>query len=207
MLGKSTLPRTTGVHISQIYGDLYQRLEPDRYTKGVPPPEILEVGLSFEYQLERMLEDGLKARLAGAVRPGELISPEGIYFSPDLMVFNGTQRVGEIKLTWMSTKEVPVTTSNSFPPKFDKWFTQMKSYCHLLETPLARLIAFFVLSDYGHMKQRGARPGARKGAGPDLRAWDIEFTARELKENWALMLRHGQDMGVLGANGKVIATE
>lgn len=196
MLGKSTLPRTQGVHISQIYGDLYRRLQPERYGKqgdDGPPPDILEMGLSFESQLERMLEDGLKARLAGAVRPGELISPEGIYFSPDLMCFNGTERVGEIKLTWMSTKELPIERANSVPSKLDKWMVQLKSYCHLLSCPQARLIAFFAVPDYRH-----------KHYGPDLRAWDIEFTARELKENWDMLIRHGKDMGLLNANGQVI---
>jgi hypothetical protein len=160
--------------MSEIYNDLYQDLEPNRFKRGsVPDPLRLEAGLAFE----DFLEAGLKDRLTKAQRPGEFVTEEGILFTPDLILYNGTNRLGEIKLTWMSTKEVPRVESNGFPPKFDKYFTQMMAYCYHLELEEARLIAFFVNGDY-------------KPPQPELLAWDIKFTQRELRENWQMLLNH-----------------
>jgi hypothetical protein len=175
LLGKSTAYRSPGLHMSEIYNDLYQDLEPKRYVRGsAPDPLRLEAGLAFE----EILEEGLKKRLAGE-RPGEFTTEEGIIFSPDLIIFNSEIRLGEIKLTWLSTKEVPREQSNSFPPKFDKYFTQMRAYCYHLKLDYARLLAFFVNGNYRPPK-------------PELLAWDIEFTARELRENWQMLLNHAR---------------
>lgn len=170
------------MHVSDIYNDLYKRLQPQRYTDGPLDRNRLEAGLAWE----QMLEEGLKKRVGEFCgRPGELISPEGIKCSPDLVLFNGSLKVGEIKLTWMSMKEMPVERATSLPPKFEKWAVQCMAYAHLLDTNKARLIAFFVNGDYN------------KHRTPTLRAWDIEFTARELRENWELLIRHARVMGVL----------
>ena len=178
-LAVSTLPRSPGLHMSEIYNDLYQDLEPKRYQRGTAPdPLRLEAGLA----LESILEEGLKRRLAQ--RPGEFRTPEGIIFSPDLLISNDHLRLGEIKLTWMSSRDVPHEQANSFPPKFDKWFTQVKSYCHALETPWARLYAFFVNGDY-------------KPPSPELLAWDIEFSKRELGENMSALLNHARHKRLL----------
>ena len=166
--------RTPGLHMSTIYNDYYQYQDPKRYDKTKPMDVLrLEAGLSWE----RLLEEAIKDRIGamGCGRPGELIGPEGIIYSPDLIIFNGSIRLGEIKLTWMSSREVPREKDYGFPPKFEKYLTQMKCYCYCLETPYARLIAFFVNGDY--------RPPT-----PELLAWDITFSPRELKEEWATMM-------------------
>ena len=182
-IGKSKGHRSAGLHMSAIYNDLFQDLEPKRFIRGSEPdPLRLEAGLAFE----DMLEEGLKTRLQ-ADRPGEFTSPEGIIFSPDLLIFNGSTRLGEIKLTWLSSRAVPREPANGFPPKFDKYFVQMKSYCHCLETAHARLIAFFINGSYDKAR----------GLAPELLAWDIEFSKRELAENWAMMLSHARSKGML----------
>jgi hypothetical protein len=175
--------RTPGLHMSDLYNSLFQELEPKRFQKGGKPDELrMELGLAFE----ELLEEGLKERLVkqGGGRPGEFTTAEGIIFSPDLLLFNGHTTVGEIKLTWLSSREVPRVVDNNFPPKFDKWLVQMKAYCYALETASARLYAFFVNGDYKPPK-------------PELLCWDIEFTARELQENWALITNHGRHVGLL----------
>lgn len=184
-LGVSKGGRTTDtLHVSALYNDLFQDLEPKRYTRGgTPDPLRLEAGLAFE----EMLENALKERIASTHRPGEIISDEGIIASPDLIIYNSHIRVGEIKLTWMSCRGLPDTVSNGFPPKFDKYFVQMKAYCHILDTPYARLLGFFVNGDY-------AKDGPMS---PMFKAWDVEFTARELKENWQMLINHGKQKGLL----------
>lgn len=172
--------RSEGLHMSQIYNDLYQDLEPKRYVRGsLPDPLRMEAGLA----LEEMLEEGLKRRLRGE-RPSEFVSDEGIICSPDLIIFNHVTRVGEIKLSWLSTRELPTEISNHFPPKFDKYLTQMMAYCHVVMTPYARLYFYGVNGDYRPLK-------------PALHAYDIEFTKRELDENWSMLINHAKYKGML----------
>ena len=82
----------------------------------------------------------------------------------------------------MSSSEVPRTTNiNTFPPKFDKWLTQIKLYCRCLETPYARLIAGFMCGPWDWKdKENGFRS--------ELLVWDIEFTRRELDEEWDMVM-------------------
>lgn len=191
-------PRPGGVHMSDLYNDYYKKIQPKRY-KGWSgtqrPVDLWEAGMVFE----DMLEEGLTRRIIGAQekqtgllgegsgRPEPMQTDEGIWFSPDLLIFNHVTRTGEIKLTFMSTKGAPWELGavyTGFDAKFDKYFTQMKCYCKHLGTRYARLYAFFVRGDY-------------KGPNPVLRAWDIEFTQHELDEEWDLMWRHAKSAGLL----------
>ena len=178
LVGKSG-PRSKGLHMSDLYGGLYKSLEPNRFTGAPPNPLLLELGLSWETMLEREL----KARLLGE-RPEELITSEGIFYNPDLIIFNGSVRVGEMKLTYLSSREVPRQSANSFPPKFDRYFTQMMASAYHLDTNEARLFAFFINGDYTHK-------------GPELLAWDITFSKRELDDNWQMLKNYGRQAGLL----------
>jgi hypothetical protein len=173
--------------MSDLYGHYYAKLYPKRYGLGGPLPlEKFELGMAFE----EMLEKGLKERLVlaeGSGRPGEFVTEEGIIYSPDLLIFNGSTRVGEIKLTFMSTKGAPWKlgeTYDAFDEKFEKWFCQMKLYCRAIGTTHARLYAFFVRGDY-------------KGNEQVLRAWNVEFTQHELDEEWDTIYRHAKAEGLL----------
>jgi hypothetical protein len=198
LIGKSG-PRTPGVHMSALYGDLYQDLEPTRYVRGgTPDPLRLEAGLAFE----QFLEDALRVRLLQGERPPEFTHTEPgivepILFNPDLIIFNGATRVGEIKLTWMSSREMPREEANNFPDKVGKWITQMQSYCYCLETNEARLIGFFVNGDW-QLTRKGGAWSETKFA-PELLAWNVTFTSRELRDNWSMLRNHGFDKGLIHA--------
>lgn|SRR3990167_2849397 len=182
MLIVSTSPRSSGLHMSTLYNDLYARLEPKRFAKG-GPLDALKMGAGLA--LESVLEAALKERFGQlAVRPGELLTVDGIAYSPDLVIFNGETRLGEIKLTWMSSKSVPRKPDNGFPDKFGKWLCQMQCYCHELETPFARLIGFFVNGSYKPMQ-------------PELLAWDFEFSTREIDETWAMVMNNARHQGLI----------
>jgi hypothetical protein len=174
--------RGEGVHMSTLYNAMYATLEPARFDTGTPMDVLkLEAGMAMEELLERAIKERLTSHFKeGTDRPEELCEPEyGILYSPDLLIFNGVPlRDGEIKLTWLSSRDCPTDISNGFPPKFDKWFTQMKLYCRCLETPYARLMGFFVNGRYNHFK----------GGDPEFLVWDIEFTARELREEWETVI-------------------
>ncbi len=191
-LGQSPAGRTPGLHMSDIYGDLYSDLEPKRYVRGSPlDPVRLEAGLAWEDILEKAVADHL------AERPGEITSEEGIICSPDLIIYSETIRVGEIKLTWLSCSEMPMeeVANGRFPPKFDKYMTQMKAYCHVLDTPYARLLGFFVNGGYEFLRK--ANKGKRLPPTPQMLAWDIEFTKRELDDEWAVLMRHARNKRML----------
>ncbi len=176
--------RTPGLHMSDIYGSLYKSIDPKRYDKkgkdGKAQPFDLtkmELGTSFE----ELLEPVIAARILGQ-RPGEFVTiePPGIIYSPDYLFFDLADDtvLGEFKLTWYSSRNAP------YDPKFDKWFTQMKSYLYHLEMERARLFVLFVNGNY-------------KPPSPELLAWDIRFTQRELKDNWNTMERHAKKVGLL----------
>jgi hypothetical protein len=190
--------RSPGLHMSDIYSSLYREIDPDRYDKkdadGNPEPMDMlkiEMGTTFEEIFEpalqrRLLRDGKRA-----VRPPEhTVKVDGttIFYSPDQFIFEKDKslRLGEFKLTWYSNCGIT-------DPKFDKWFTQMKAYAYHLDTPHARLYTLFVNGTY---KVKGMK-GKDAAPKPQLMAWDIEFTPRELKDNWNMLVRHARQKRML----------
>jgi hypothetical protein len=175
---KSELVRGEGVHASGIYNDLYKSLEPGRFKEGEGPnPVLMMLGTAFEKHFEYLLRlNGVDAK-----RPREFISPEGIYYSPDLLIFNGEARVGEMKLTSMGLKECPKEETNWLPQKFDKYLTQMKFYAIHQGLSHARLYVCSI----------------RQPWNPELMAFDIEFTDRELQENHQMLVNHAKLRGML----------
>ena len=175
VIAKSTAPRTPGLHMSDLYNRLYAGLEPKRYGgEGPPNPLKLALGLAWESHLERcFIAAGLSVE-----RPGEFTTDEGVIFSPDLLMVNGHDRMGEIKLSWMSMRSPD-------DPKFGKWITQMKVYGHHLQMPRQVLIPLFVNGDYKQTRD------------PVMPAWEIEFSAREMREEWELLKQVGRQEGLL----------
>lgn len=175
--------RSPGLHASDIYGAFYKSIDPKRYDKrddeGNPTPFDLtkmEMGVSFE----EVLEPALAQRLLGD-RPGEFTSPEGIIYSPDyLFDINGEVVLGEFKLTWYSSRDMP------YSEKAAKWITQVKLYCYWLQITKARLYVLFVNGGY-------------KPPSPELLAWNLTFTELELERNWLMLRRFAVRTGLLPA--------
>lgn len=178
-------PRTAGLHASEIYGSLFQELEPERYPEGSKPHTVITaIGLAWEQWLERTLI----AMGELVERPGELLSPEGVIYSPDLLVVNGKDRIGEIKTTCMSAKD------GIEGPKFDKYHCQAKIYCYWAQIPNARFYVLFLRGDYKFMKK-----GADKGDDgfPEFHVYNVDYTAQELHENYRMLMNHGRRKGLL----------
>ena len=100
------------------------------------------------------------------------MSPDGIGEDPAGEV---PMALEEYKATWKSTKQMP--EENFY------YMTQIKSYCHALDTPVAVMRIFYLMGDY-------------RGSGPQYRVARYKFTAKELTDNWAMILRHRDSMGV-----------
>lgn len=206
--------RGDGRHMSDLYGAYYEQLEPGRYGKSKdqsPPRERWGIGMAFE----EMLEEGLAARVFNTndkeevIRPGELETHHtaqckrseskrtygcgcwcggGVLYNPDLFIFNGLTRVGEIKLNSMSAKGVPWKlgeTYTGFDAKFDKFTCQMKLYCYHAKTPYGRLYSFSV-REMVYFNEPGI-----------FRAWDVDFLQHELDEEWSMMLHFGRQEKLL----------
>jgi len=177
-----SIGRSPGLHVSDIYGSLYKTLQPSRYAARKThaekdedyDPIMVALGLAWESHVERALTvAGVRAE-----RPGEFFSPEGIAFSPDLLIDNGHTMVGEIKFTRYKM-------GYYHDEKFAKWVTQMKAYCYHLKTPYARLFALHMGGDYRFNRK------------PTFVVTDFTFTEKELAREWQLLLSHARQKGLL----------
>lgn len=200
-VGDSHSVRAEGLHASTIYNDLYKHLEPKRFGRdGGPAPLLLETGLILETALEEGLARKFEASGGEDIkRPGELTYegsfdgyPVVIHYNPDLFIFNGQFRIGEIKATWLSSKidhawiESPAARAHHrediqaafLNPKFDKYYTQIKMYCYMVGTLHARLYVCFIAGDY-------SRPYKSQLVGVDL-----HFTQDQLDQEWACLMYH-----------------
>lgn len=179
--------RTLGVvHLSDIYKILMKRLQPKRFDKrdkkGNPIPmdfQRVEIGLLFE----SMLEIALREKFA-TVRPGEIVSDEGVYMSPDGV--NPEECAGEeYKCTFMSaskglmeTVRDPETGELYQIPldKFLHWFIQMMGYAKWLGTNKFILRVLFLCGDY------------KFPITPQFKTYHIEFTDEEIEQNWKMLM-------------------
>lgn len=215
-LARSYGKRSKGVHMSDLYGALYAKLEPKRYahnSDAPPPKERWGVGMAFE----EMLEEGLARRVFNenekehVERPGEFetehthrcprlkknrtpgcgcICGGGIFYSPDLLIFNGKDRVGEIKLNSMGAKGIPWKlgeTYDGFDKKFNKYQTQMMNYGYHLGIPRSRLYSFS-MREMVQFNEKNI-----------FRAWNIDYTNREMVEEWGMVHRFAVDAKILKA--------
>jgi len=194
-IGQSTGPRTRDVvHISDVYKILMQRLQPKRFNSEQPMDMTrVQLGLLFE----SMLEEALARRFAVS-RPGEIISDEGIYMSPD-GVNPGLLAGEEFKCTWMSSRHGLVDMNGEPLDKFVHWFVQMMAYAKWLEVLRFILRVFFVNGNYnrsGVLADGTPDPDA----GPTLKSYDITFTEEEIETNWTMLMNIAREEGLIDEN-------
>lgn len=190
-LGKSAGPRSEGLHLSQIYGSLMQRLQPKRFDKSKPMDRVrVETGLVFE----NVLEQGLREKFA-TVRPGEIVSDEGVIMTPDGV--NLTYACGEeYKYTSMSARpgkgcSTPYTDEYGMPnQKYMHWFMQMKGYAKWLNTDTFLLRVLHANGNWD-WKDRD------HGFAPQFLTHRIQFTPFEIEENWQMLMNHARNEGML----------
>jgi hypothetical protein len=106
------------------------------------------------------------------IKPGE-VELDGIAGNPDGLELTRSA-IDETKATWRSSRR-PIETD------FWSWMCQIKAYCHMLRLREAMLRVFFVNGDY-------------RDSGPQIKAWDIEFTERELEDNWKMIVNNAKAM-------------
>lgn len=170
----------TILHASDIYGSYYAMVNPKKYGKkvGQPSPDVLFAeGLAWEQYFEKVLiANGVQC-----FRPGEQIGEwkgKLVAFSPDLIIVNGHDRIGEIKKTWMSSRLKPTDKD------FAKYLTQGRMYAYWLSMPR---VTYFVDHTVGNWRDYPF---------PTMKIWDLEFTKREIRDEMTTMMNHAESEGL-----------
>lgn len=173
-------PRSEGLHLSSIYGAIMQELEPEKYGGPMDWNRVM-TGVAFERSLEQALAGMHQSQYPGITRPGEFWL-DGVVGTPDgLDTMADPPRLYEYKCTWKSGR-YPLSDR-----RFLAWLMQMKGYLHMMRLQHATLIALFVNGDY----EKG------KFGQPYLRAFDLEFSLQELRDNWIMLLNTARRKGWL----------
>lgn len=186
-LPEPPVPRSFGVHCSSIIrgialemgilkntdGDAVTTLNDAREITDPVALLRISIGLAWEdYYIKNIL-----SQQGVSKHPGEMLL-DGIYMTPDgesldVIITRGkpvhTLRIHEVKATYKSTKTVGDVSSQWM------WLSQMKAYCKGAGTNFARLHVLFICNDYTYP------------IGPSKQIFDIEFTKKEIDDNWELL--------------------
>lgn len=161
-------PRSVGLHVSQIIRHIL-------VTSGLEEQsDFTEDDLNQFAIIGRLWEQMLADAVFKAPRyqrPGE-IECDGIYGSPDAVDTEDCALV-EYKVTWKS--------SNRAIESFFKYMLQVKAYCYMLGLTKCRLYVCFICGNY-------------KPPLPQFKAWEIDFSPHELKDNWRTIVTNGKDI-------------
>ena len=171
-----------GVHVSEIIRDIqnkvthkgkrkpYDQLSPEeRRRMG----NFTSMGWAFERVIEAALREVWGVYFSGSDRyekTGSLLL-EGLTGTPDWLD-QKEWAVVEFKATWRSSRR-------DLETDFGAWIWQIKAYCKLLATRSAQLYVFYVNGDY-------------RESGPQLKAYSLSFSEREIEENWAMLKNHAR---------------
>lgn len=177
--------RSIGVHVSQIIGDLYKTLYPDRFeSNGSLPWEKFMAGWAWEEVIGRAM-----AQVDATViqQFGEL-SEDGIIGTPD--AWNQDRDcIEEYKCTWVSARH------DIGSDKFAHWLMQGKAYLWMASMDTIVYRVFFVNGDYQYLKRGNSRK--THPPGPMTKAWVITYEPHELKQNWDMLVSHARKRGWL----------
>ena len=182
-LDSSTFPdllpmagRSPGIHVS----DVIARLK--GYDNAVPTNAQLgrmQLGCALEWAIAwrfKQEQRGAICDISELEKDRIYGTPDGVIYLLDDYLFNdhNSDRIVEIKLTWMRAPPIPTSSSDSsilFDEKFFTWRTQLMSYCYMYGTAHGRLIAAFVCAN-GEC---------------DWRDWSVDFDRVDLIKNWAMI--------------------
>lgn len=137
------------------------------------PSAILRISIGLAWEAWYIPQSGINDH------PEEM-QVDGIYMTHDgdsidvIITPKGKKNVlfvDEIKATYKSTKTVGDMESSSNW----MWLTQIKAYCKGAKTCHARMHVLFICGDYSYPIT------------PQLKVWRVEFTQKEIDENWSLM--------------------
>lgn len=186
--------RSEGLHVSRIIHDLREGLGKGAGDGSISQLQLEEFG-TIGFLWERILELTLSSMVADTapgrfLRLGE-VAHDGLFLTPDYCDLDyhgdGSNVLGleEWKCSWSSPRKADDLEKN-----FWHWLVQIKAYCWVLETRLARLRAVFIAGDW------------KGDITPRCRIWEFEFTERELADNWSMLINHAKAKGWMAKWGQ-----
>jgi hypothetical protein len=181
---RNTHPRSEGVHVSQIIGDLYKTIYPDRFSDDGPLPwEKFMAGWAWEEVIGRAMADVQDTSIIQQF--GEL-EEDNIFGTPD--AWNQAQDcIEEYKCTWVSARH------DIGSDKFSHWLMQGKAYLWMSSMDTIIYRVFFVNGDYSYLQKGNTRQS--HPVGPQTKAWVITYEPEELKRNWDILVKHAKKKG------------
>lgn len=172
--------RTAGVHLTDVIKDMEKSIGRDRNPRAMGDEKLKlyrTLGFVWEDIVTREMNRERSWAAPGLVRVGE-IELDGILMTPDAVDFAQDPPVlEEWKCTWRSA-------ARDLESENWHWFVQAKAYCHALKLTRANFRILYVNGDY-------------KPTVPRPQGYAIEFSQRELHDNWSMILAHGRSRGWL----------
>ena len=185
------LPRSPGVHVSEIIGEIMKGVDPETYDTEYAKNDQhnwWEVGFMWEKIFSQVFAAGRTGAKPGStlIRGWE-IERDGIIGTPDWFEFDpdGSMWLSETKATWKSARGFDL-----YDKKFMAYLLQMRAYSYMLGgvdvVMGSRLYILHMNDDYERYV-------------PAVRPYEVINTQRELDENWSGILNKGRKLGWLAA--------
>jgi hypothetical protein len=170
------LTRSPGLHLSTIIRAIEQTIRPkDEWCTQEELAFFGAGGFMWERVFSMAHRDAVET--GDLVRPGEF-DLDGVAGSPDMIRISDWTLI-ETKATWRGLRKW-----ESLEKNFWSWLVQTKGYCKMIGSNVCEIHCFFVAGDW--------RPPA-----PCVKSIRIEYTDRELEENWSMITKFAESRGWL----------
>lgn len=173
--------REGGLHLSTIVNDILKCLYPKEFDRPQDGSDATQGAdtrqMYFELggALEDVLADALVRRLPTWVKPRPQ-ARDAVWCSPDGWIAR-SKTIDEIKATWKSARDFPAS------PKFYGYQIQTLAYMYVWGATRGRIHVTHLNGDW--------RPPV---PWPPV-TYVLRPTARELADNWRMLLQHAADRG------------
>lgn len=179
------LTRSGGLHLTTIIRAIEQVIRPrDEWCTEEELAFFGAGGFLFERVFSMAMRDAVESQ--DLIRPGEIML-DGITGSPDLIHIPTMVGV-ETKLTWKSARKLDTSSRPAMLESLDKHFwahkIQCLSYAKMFGIDEYELHYFFVAGNW--------RPPV-----PCVKAIRMKYSAQELNDNWAMIVKFAQSRGWL----------
>lgn len=168
-------PRAAGVHVSAVIAYIARQMG---YLKSDDDGEVLgPAGFPVTAELRMAVglawEDWLAPSIPDMMYHIDNVQVDDIWMSPDGVRIDGDHVVlHEFKTTMKSMR------GDDDMGRHWMWMAQIKAYCKAFDSRHAHLHVLWLCGDYN------------KPITPCYKVYGLEFTQREIDDNWGLILKH-----------------
>lgn len=174
-----SVDRSGGLHLSTIIQDLAYRGDYRDGAVDSSTRQLWEAGFIWEDMGGRTMAHRYHSAYPSSrfLLQCELQS-DGVFMTPDIL---DVERGVDVEMKWTRRKyEGPGTLSS---PRYRHWMWAAKAYCRAACMVVAEFHVLFVNGDYS----RGAMADT---SAQEPKAWRVEFSGRDLEDNWRMLMNH-----------------